>query len=130
MRTQILDYLTANLTGTIKPSQELPWEEGGNPLYLKNARRVYLDEPYVEQDELVATLDETDINQNITHIRGYLSVDAKSRNADLDSALATLATARTITTISNAFRREFDYTSSIQDDRVVYELDYRFYALA
>lgn len=130
MRTQLLAYLTTNLTGTIKPSQELPWEEGGNPLYLKNQRRVYLDEPYVEQDELVATLDDTDINQNITHVRGYLSVDAKNRNADLDSALATLANAKSITTISDAFRREFDYTSSIQDDRVVYELDYRFYALA
>jgi hypothetical protein len=129
MRTKLLTYLTTNLTGTIKPSQELPWEEGGNPLYLRNPRRVYLDEPRSEQNELVPTLDGNDINQTITRVRGYLSVDAKNRNADLDSALTTLATARTVTTITNAFRREFDYSSSIQDDRVVYEFEYRFYTI-
>jgi hypothetical protein len=56
MRTQLLTYLTAQLTGSIKTSQELPFEEGTNALYLKNARRVYLDEPYTEQDTLFPTL--------------------------------------------------------------------------
>jgi len=45
MRTELLTYLTAQLTDSIKTSQELPFQEGTNPLYLKNARRVYLDEP-------------------------------------------------------------------------------------
>ncbi len=130
MRTQLLAYLTTNLTGTIKPSQELPFEESGNALYLKNMRRVYLDEPEVEQDELIPTLDDTDINQNITTVRGYLTVDAKNRNADLDTALNTLASARNATTITNAFRKEFDYTTTIDADRVIYEFEYRFYTLA
>lgn len=130
MRAQLLAYLTTNLAGTIKPSQELPFEESGNALYLKNMRRVYLDEPAVEQDELIPTLDDTDINQNITTVRGYLTVDAKNRNADLDTALNTLASARNATTITNAFRKEFDYTTTIDADRVIYEFEYRFYTLA
>lgn len=130
MRTQLLAYLTTNLAGTIKTSQELPFEESGNALYLKNMRRVYLDEPEVEQDELIPTLDDTDINQNITTVRGYLTVDAKNRNADLDTALNTLASARNATTITNAFRKEFDYTTTIDADRVIYEFEYRFYTLA
>jgi hypothetical protein len=130
MRTELLAYLTANLTGTIKPSQELPFEESGNPLYVRNMRRVYLDEPVKEQTELVSTLDETDINQNITTVRGYLSMDAKNRNADLDAALTTLATAKNVTTITNAFRKEFDYTTTIDADRITYEFEYRFHTLA
>ena len=130
MRAELLTHLTTALSGSIKTSQELPFEESGNPLYLKNMKRVYLAEPTTSQSELVPTLDDTDINQTVTAVRGYLAVDAKNRNADLDSALETLAGARNIQTISNSFRKEFDYTSSIQESKVVYEFEYRFYTLA
>ena len=62
MRAQLLAYLTTNLTGTIKPSQELPWTEGGAALYTKNLRKVYLDDDTIEQAELIGTLDDSDIN--------------------------------------------------------------------
>jgi len=130
MRTELLAYLTTNLTGTIKPSQELPFEESGNALYLKNMRKVYLDEPIVEQAELLGTLDDSDINQNITTVRGYLTLDAKNRNADLNTALNTMATAKGVSTITNAFRKEFDYTTTIEADRITYEFEYRFHTLA
>ena len=130
MRTQLLAYLTTNLTGTIKTSQELPFEESGAALYTKNMRRVYLDEPTVEQDELMPTLDDTAINKNITTVRGYLTVDAKNRNADLTTAINTLASARSVATITNAFRKEFDYTTTIDADRITYEFEYRFHTLA
>lgn len=130
MRTELLAYLTTNLTGTIKTSQELPFEDSGAPLYTKNMRRVYLAEPEIEQDELVPTLDDTDINQNITTVRGYLTMDAKNRNADLTTALNTLANAKSVATITNAFRKEFDYTTTIDADRITYEFEYRFHTLA
>jgi hypothetical protein len=130
MRAQLLAYLTTNLTGTIKPSQELPWTEGGAALYTKNLRKVYLDDDTIEQAELIGTLDDSDINQNITTVAGFLSVDAKNRNADLDTALTVLAAARNVSTITNTFRKEFDYTTSIDADRITYEFEYRFYTLA
>ena len=130
MRAELLSYLTANLTGTIKPSQEQPWTEGGQPLYTKNLRKVYLAEPYTEMDELIPVLNGADINRKVTRVRGFLQVDAKTRNADLDSALTTLAQAKDITTITNAFRKEFDYTTRIDADKVLYELEYRFYTIA
>lgn len=131
MRTQLLSYLTANLTGTIKPSQELPFEQGGTANYLRNMRRVYLDEPYTEQDALINTLDEADeVNQKITYVRGYLAVDAKNRNADLDAALSIMSQALRQADITDSFRKEFDYTTAIDDDRVVYEFEYRYYTLA
>jgi hypothetical protein len=130
MRTQLLAYLTTNLTGSVKTSQELPFEESGSALYLRNMRRLYLDEPEIEQDELIPTMDDTDINQNITTVRGYLTMDAKNRNADLDTALNVMASARNVSTITNAFRKEFDYTTTIDADRITYEFEYRFYTLA
>lgn len=130
MRTQLLSYLTASLTGAIKTSQELPFEQGGSANYLRNMRRVYLDEPYTEQDSLFNTLDELDINQKITYVRGYLAVDAKNRNADLDAALTTMSNALKQANITDSFRKEFDYTTTMDDDRVIYEFEYRYYQLA
>ena len=131
MRAQLLDFLTANLTGSIKPSQELPFEQGGSANYIRNMRKVYLDEPYIEQDILINTLDESaDVNQQITYVRGYLAVDAKNRNPDLDAALNTIGAALKQADITNSFRKEFDYTTTIDDDRVVYEFEYRYYQIA
>lgn len=130
MRTELLTYLTANLTGTIKTSQELPWTEGNDQLYLKNARRVYLDEPNTEQTELFPTLGSLTINARITTVRWYLSMDAKNRNADLDSAITTLGSAKDITTITGVWQRQFDYTTTIENDRIIYEGEYRFTNLA
>jgi hypothetical protein len=130
MRQQLLDYLTANLTGSIKTSTELPFESGGAALYQKNMRRVYLDEEYLEQDQLVPVLDAQDIMQQITTVRAYLTMDAKQRNADLDSALTTLAQARVGANITDSFRKEFDYITSIDNDVLLYEFEYRFYTLA
>lgn len=131
MRAQLLSYLTANLTGTIKTSQEMPFEQGGTANYLRNMRRVYLDEPFAEQAALINTLDDlSEINQSITRVRGYLAVDAKNRNADLDSTLSILSQALRAADISDSFRKEFDYTATIDDDRIVYEFEYRYYTLA
>jgi hypothetical protein len=130
MRTLLLTYLTANLTGSIKTSQELPFDQGGNALYLKNMKRVYLGEPTKEQATLVPLLSEDDICQTITTVQGYLAMDAKNRNADLDSALATMATAKLVNTITDSFRKEFDYTTTIDNDILLYEFEYRFYNIA
>ena len=130
MRTELLTYLTAQLTGSIRTSQELPFQEGTNPLYIKNPRRVYLDEPYTEQDTLLATLGTLQLNTRTTIVRWFLSVDAKNRNTDLDSALTILGSAKDITTITGVFTRLFDYTVTIDNDRVVYEGEYRFANLA
>jgi len=131
MRAQLLNFLTANLTGSIKTSQELPFEQGGSANYIRNMRKVYLDEPFTEQDILINTLDESsDVNQQITYVRGYLAVDAKNRNPDLDAALTTISAALKQADITNSFRKEFDYTTTIDDDRVVYEFEYRYYQIA
>jgi|TARA_R110000868_G_scaffold305702_1_gene566722 hypothetical protein len=129
MRQQLLDYLKTNLTGTIKVSEEQPYNEKGVDLFIKNPRRVYLEEPFVESSVILNTLDQTNVvSERITHVLGHLAVDAKNRNTDLDAALIILANAKNAIT-SNSFRKEFGYTVSINNDIIVYTLEYRFYSL-
>lgn len=129
MRTELLNYLTDNLTGGIKAATELPWAQGDNPLYLQNKKRVYLDEPKTDQSSIIPLLNSTDITQNVTTIVGYLAVDAKNRPTDLDSALSTIAVAKDLSGITNSFRKEFDYTATIDRDVMTYTFEYRFYTI-
>ena len=49
MRSELLSYLTtATSTSTIKTVSELPWNTAGEPLYLKNMKKFYLDEEQME----------------------------------------------------------------------------------
>ena len=44
MRSTLLAQITTNLTGSsVAVSSELPFENSGNPLYIKNKKRFYLD---------------------------------------------------------------------------------------
>lgn len=128
MRSTLLSYLTTNLTGSIKTSQELPFEEGNNPLYHKNMKRVYVSEPITTTDRLYAGLDGLEISQKITKIHAYLTVDAKNRNPDLDSALSILEQAKN--QLTDSFRKEFDYTTTINGSIMTFEFEYRAYNLA
>ena len=130
MRNPLIAYLDNNLPGNFAVSQEQPFQQGGQALYLKNLRRVYLAEPSTEQTQLIQTFGDGDVIQKITTVRAYLAVDAKNRNADLDSVLTTMASARLDATITDSFRKEFDYTTTIDNDVILYEFEYRFYTIA
>ena len=126
MRTELLNYLKDNLTGSIIAATELPWSSGDNPLYLQNKKRVYLDEPVTKQTAIIQLLNSPDILETVTTVTGYLAVDAKNRPIDLDSVLATLKAAKDLSNIAASFRKEFDYDVTIDRDVMTYTFEYRF----
>jgi hypothetical protein len=126
MRTQLLSYLTtATSTATVKTVSELPWNTAGEPLYLKNMKKFYLDEEQIEQSILIPTLTgQTDVMSNLIRVRGYFAVDAKNQPAGLSTAITTILGAKDRTGVAN-FGTESDYTTEIQDDVIIYTVEYR-----
>jgi hypothetical protein len=126
MRTQLLSYLTtATSTATVKTVSELPWNTAGEPLYLKNMKKFYLDEEQIEQSVLIPTLTgQTDVMSNLIRVRGYFAVDAKNQPAGLSTAITTILGAKDRTGVAN-FGTESDYTTEIQDDVIIYTVEYR-----
>ena len=57
---------------------------------------------------------------------GYLAVDAKNKPSDLESALVIIGNAKDMSSMSNVFKKEFDYTTEIDKDVIVYTFEYRF----
>ena len=124
MRTAILSWLTGQLTGTIKTSQELPFDQDGQPLYLKNFRRLYLGQPELAQEDLYSVFGGSDVFLNSQTLEGYLALDAKNLPAGLDSTISTILSAKTRSGIANCGEQS-DYTIELQEDRLVYTFQFR-----
>lgn len=126
MRAQLLSFLTtATSTATVKTVSELPWNTAGEPLYLKNMKKFYLEKEQKAESVLIAVLPgSNDVMTNVTTVRGYFAVDAKNQPAGLDAAIATILNAKNQVSIGN-FGIESDYTTEIQDDVLIYNIEYR-----
>lgn len=126
MRSQIISYLTATLTtSTVRVVNELPWNTAGEPLYLKNMKKLYIDKEQRAESAMIAVLPgSNDVMQTITTIRGYFAVDAKNQPSGLDQAVALILSAKDQTGVGN-FGTESDYTTEIQDDVLIYNIEYR-----
>lgn len=126
MRSELLAYLTtATSTATVKTVSELPWSTAGEPLYLKNMKKFYLDQEQIEQTTLIPVLPgNNDVFQNNITVRGYFAVDAKNQPSGLTSAITTILNAINRISVSN-FGAESDYTTEIQNDVLIYTVEYR-----
>jgi hypothetical protein len=125
MRAELLTYLlTATSSTVVKTVSELPWNTAGEPLYLKNMKKFYLDEDQVEQTTLIPVIYGTDVFQNDLTVKGYFAVDAKNQPANLATAITTILNAKDQISVTN-FGAESDYTTEIQDDVIIYTVEFR-----
>lgn len=126
MRSQLLTAITS-ATSTLTQfavSQELPFEQSGTALFLKNKKKIYVDEERKEQTTLIALLNATDIYQDDLITNVYLAVDAKNTPSQLDSVVSKILGAKANTGIVN-FGVESDYSVDNQEDVLIYTFEFR-----
>lgn len=127
MREQIINGINALSLGTFTVSSELPWDSSGQPLYLKNLKVFYVDEPQYTTEQLVATLDASVfIGREVTTIRVYVACDAKTKPSNYDSLKAAIRGLRTLTSTENVTSKECDVITSFEADTLVTEFEFRF----
>lgn len=126
MRTELLSAITS-ATSTLTQfavSSELPWEQNGTSLYRKNMKKIYVDNPRLEQSIMFATLSGPEVFQNDLITEVFLAVDAKNPPSQLDSAISQILSAKSNTGIVN-FGTESDYTVDKQEDVIIYTFEFR-----
>lgn len=126
MRQEVLDYINSLPLGGYLSTEELPWTDNGTPLYIKNLKKIYVDEPDYVSEPLIQTLGTLHINQDITSIRIFLANDAKTIPSNYETLIADLRAAKDITAIDGLHRREADISVTYQNDVMVTEIEVRF----
>lgn len=126
MRTEVIDYVQGLNLGTFTVSTELPYTESGQALYVKNPKRIYVDEEQIVSEPLIQALDGISIVNEESTVTIYFSVDSKLVPANYDSVVTALKGAKNITTIDGVFRRELDVSTGYDGDLLITELAIRF----
>ena len=126
-RSDLITQISTNLAFTSNVTvntTELPFESGGNPLYLNNMNTVYVDEQKIEEDQLYKTLDQGTVTETTTTINAYLSTDAKESFSDIETVVANLLLASNA--ITGTVNTTSDYETAITDDVITYTFEYNF----
>ena len=130
MRQEVLDYINSLPLGGYLSTEEIPWADNAVPLYIKNLKKIYVDNPEFVSEPLISTLGTLHINQESTSIRIYLANDAKTVPSNYDNLITDLKAVKDITTIDGVNRREVDVNVTYQNDVMITELEVRFIKLS
>jgi hypothetical protein len=125
MRTQVVDELKKLALTGYTISNELPYDESGLALYLKNPKKIYVDRENVEILPLITTMNSADISNETTTVRAYYSIDAKQTPANYDTVIASLRGIKSTIVRAGANSREAFVTTTYEGDLMIVELEYR-----
>jgi ribosomal protein S28E/S33 len=126
MRAEIVDYIAANPVPGYTLTQELPWDSNGTPLYLKNFKRIYVDNAQVQQEPLIDVLNGTGIVDEITTVTVRVTTDAKTQPSNYNTMVSTLKNARLDSDITGVTQRATQVQTEMVGDAVVTQFDFSF----
>ena len=113
--------------GTFRVTDELPWTSSSTPLYLKNLRVFYVDQPQAVQAQIITTLSGAPPVCNLTTtILVWITRDAKQKPNNWDTIVAQVQQLRLSTAFSGVITRECDVTTEFVDDAITTQFEFRF----
>jgi len=130
MRQEVLDYINSLALGGYLLTEESPWRDNTIPLYIKNLKKIYVDNIEYLSEPLIATLGTLSINQQTQSTRIYFANDAKTVPSNYDTLVQDLILAKNIDLADGTNRREADVRVSYENDVMVTEIEIRFTKLS
>lgn len=125
MRQEIIDYINTLSLGGFLLSAEVPWEQDGVALYLKNLKKIYVGLTEKTEEAVVRTLDALQITAKVSIISIYFACDAKQLPSNYETLVDDLLAGKDIA-LDGVVRRESDVSTTIQSDVLVTEIQIRF----
>lgn len=126
MRTGLIAAIqTATSTLTqFTVSQELPWLQNAQPLYMKNMKKIYVGPTEQVESTIFDVLDGGNVFQEEMTTRAYVAVDAKNPPSQLNQLITNILTCKSQTGVVS-FDEESDYTVEQDEDRIIYTFEFR-----
>ena len=126
MRELILAWLQDNAVTGYTVTAELPWDSSGQPLYLNNMKRIYVDQPQTVQEPLIDVLNGHGVVNETTTVSIYLATDAKKLPPNYDAVASMIKSTRLDPAISGVTQRATTVSTEFVNDVMVSEFDINF----
>lgn len=125
MREQVLSGIKNLAINGVGYTNELPYDESGVPLYLKNPKKLYVDRTQYESTPVIQTLNGLNISNTTTSVSVYLSVDAKNSMLQLDDIINNLRGLEDTIVLDGTHTRESVVSTEYVEDNLVVTIEYR-----
>lgn len=125
MRDQVISKIKALAITGFPVSDELPFEESGVAMYLKNPKRMYIDRTQFDSTPLYQTLGGRNISNTTTSVTVYFAVDAKNSPVQLDSTIESLRGLEDTIVLDGTHTRECAISTDYVSDLLVVTVEYR-----
>jgi hypothetical protein len=119
MRDDILTYLKTQSLGSLSISDNLPFDDSGVPLYLKNAKKVYVNADQVTSEPIVQTLGGVNINNEATSVDIYFAVDAKTLITNYNTIVTTIKEVKDNVSIDAVHTRTAEVATEYVNDLLI-----------
>jgi hypothetical protein len=126
MREDILTYIKTLSLGGFTISDDLPREEGGVMLYVKNPKRIYVDRPQYSEEPLIQALNGFDIHSEATTVSIYFTADAKTLPANYGGLVENLRLGKNVNTTEGYNNRVVNVNTEYLNDLLITQIDYTF----
>jgi biopolymer transport protein ExbD len=125
MRTQVVDRIKSLALNGVSLSAELPYDESGAAIYIKNPKTLYVDRTQYETVPLIQALNGLNINNTTTSVSVYLAVDAKNPLTQLDSIIQSLRDVTSSIELDGTHTRESTVSTEYENDLLIVNVEYR-----
>lgn len=126
MRTEVINYLVSAPLHSYNFSRELPFEEGGTPLYLKNPKTIYVDTVNKEVTQLFGTLQGDSIHIETSTVTVFFSNDAKNTPNNYDDLIEYLVKGKDLDSTQGFNDRSVDVSTEVDGDLTVTTVEYQY----
>lgn len=126
MRTEVLDYLKSIKFATYAVSEELPFNNSGVQMYLKNAKRIYVDEDQYSVEEFMPVMNGYNVDAHVTTVRVFFSNDSKQLPKDYTQTVGYVRALKDLPEFREYFRRSVDILTEHDQDLMVTSFEFRF----
>jgi hypothetical protein len=124
MREQLINLIKALRNVSLTVTQELPFSNSGTPLYLKNSKVIYVDNPRIDMVTLIPVLNGDDLIAEQTRISLYFSQDAKKPLKDYLDMIVDLRLLKD--QFIEYYKKECTSTISYDNDLMITTVEYTF----
>lgn len=123
MRQSVLDHINTVNLGSFSLSAELPFSGSNQALYLKNFKKIYVDNPQTVLVPVISLLNDKAIETQTTTIRIYFTTDAKQLPANYQTVVDHIKQSRNLVLPGNVVRRDCVISTDYQADSMITELE-------
>jgi isochorismate hydrolase len=126
MREDLISYFKTLPLGNFSVSEELPRDEGGIALYVKNPRRIYVDREEYDTVPIIETLNGLDIHAEQTSVNVYFTADAKTIPANYSTLVSKLKLGKDINQAAGYTKRKVEVMTETDQDLLITRVNFKF----